>query len=1022
MALPQHHALIYRDVFLHAEARDIYLLMPTVYYISRNERAQWFVDRLNGVVNIPCGDKQSSPVKNGNSEDVPQEECEHQEIEVLSVVPSVTSPIHESKSAQFRITPETQVVFLAPRYKLAFILDMSPTVANIDIASAGVLYDKIITALTSTMKETIATLLIPGSTTPFSPVIFITIIAHTSLVNCRKNQVLIQGCVLTRDNVDSILERVQHQLRRFESCVASSLAEVVDTKTLEEEDDDEQHLTGGLFEDIVEPPVTPDPAMYLTTPEASFVNMMRYGILALQMLPENSNGGIIVLTDGIVGMPDANMFESLMARLRHANISCSFVQLSASKSLGGLGQVPYPDLMKFIATATFGAYFSQPPKCDPDCGMNKCHHAFLTWSFRKGLSSYTFGDQVNNVEMSQDLIWTDRVPAFAGSDKLQWTPKLMRKKLTERTLHLPMPVVLSCRMREGYSIQEIVIKGESQIEVRLAQLWRDNVRILYALSSVWPLDAKRLCRVEVGVEATYDFLHDVTCPMKKPFNSPYRTAVVKKYWHMLQDMSDTDQRLLQLHSFNTNVIHFTVPESIKQGVPLLIQAANSSTPELNSQFSSKDPAVMQFVSFWKHVLDISNWQKWLHTHRIGLILEHDIALAKHLHVPNSSGRFNVITCRQAQSALNFFLRDWCTFVLVENHLYVKLQYKDAEKPPTSFYVVHTAAKPPCIVLRLGFIGGTPCKDRNEELIILKEHLSQLNFPGQRGTQVEDKGSKTVLPVNQRKPSLEAIAGPPHPAQIGHKPPLQRLWSEIPCCKITRKPIEKMLIKYERMPLTFNFLDCPPAVDQSGHLTQALSADRLAYDNFTILSRYLFHHRWIWRVQSGSSSSSPPLLALGRILSNLAQIRLQEGFNFAHTHCGIVNLVAELRMEEDESSPDEEFKGQRPDVVPSILQYVIFPPHTTTAARDSVSEEDPEFMDAEHAEGELQIITECWVEPQSGVVSDNPPERSFLDGLHFSNIPQATDRCSLQWCFLRSHNQLLSSALKSNDGNKYSCGK
>lgn len=39
------------------------------------------------------------------------------------------------------------------------------------------------------------------------------------------------------------------------------------------------------------------------------------------------------------------------------------------------------------------------------------------------------------------------------------------------------------------------------------------------------------------------------------------------------------------------------------------------------------------------------------------------------------------------------------------------------------------------------------------------------------------------------------------------------------------------------------------------------------------------------------------------------------------------------LQEDETSPDEEFKGQRPDVVPSILQYVIFPPHTTTAARD-----------------------------------------------------------------------------------------
>jgi len=72
--------------------------------------------------------------------------------------------------------------------------------------------------------------------------------------------------------------------------------------------------------------------------------------------------------------------------------------------------------------------------------------------------------------------------------------------------------------------------------------------------------------------------------------------------------------------------------------------------------------------FWCYVCR----QKWMHTHRIGFILEHDVPLGKHLHIPNSSGRFHNATCRQASAALNFFLRDYSTFVLMENHSYVTL--------------------------------------------------------------------------------------------------------------------------------------------------------------------------------------------------------------------------------------------------------------------------------------------------------------------------------------------------------------
>ena len=68
-------------------------------------------------------------------------------------------------------------------------------------------------------------------------------------------------------------------------------------------------------------------------------------------------------------------------------------------------------------------------------------------------------------------------------------------------------------------------------------------------------------------------------------------------------------------------------------------------------------------------------QKWLHTHRIGVIIEHDEPLGKHLHIPNSSGRFHSVLCRQGLESLNVFLQDWCSFILMENHSYIKLLYK-----------------------------------------------------------------------------------------------------------------------------------------------------------------------------------------------------------------------------------------------------------------------------------------------------------------------------------------------------------
>ena len=80
---------------------------------------------------------------------------------------------------------------------------------------------------------------------------------------------------------------------------------------------------------------------------------------------------MVVITDGVVGVGETELFDSLLANLRHQTISCSFIQTSSRFHLqNGLGFIPYPELLQFIATSTFGAYFAQLPE---DVSLNTLH-------------------------------------------------------------------------------------------------------------------------------------------------------------------------------------------------------------------------------------------------------------------------------------------------------------------------------------------------------------------------------------------------------------------------------------------------------------------------------------------------------------------------------------------------------------------------------------------------------------------------------------------------------------------------
>lgn len=109
---------------------------------------------------------------------------------------------------------------------------------------------------------------------------------------------------------------------------------------------------------------------------------------------------------------------------------------------------------------------------------------------------------------------------------------------------------------------------------------------------------------------------------------------------------------------------------MKSGVPLFYLPPNESAL-INA---SSDFGYPQFDAFWRPicVLDLGYWQRWLHSHRISILLQHDRPIPKHLHLPSASGRYHTIQCRQViYYSLWLILHDFYYDLLIENYYILK---------------------------------------------------------------------------------------------------------------------------------------------------------------------------------------------------------------------------------------------------------------------------------------------------------------------------------------------------------------
>ncbi len=150
------------------------------------------------------------------------------------------------------------------------------------------------------------------------------------------------------------------------------------------------------------------------------------------------------------------------------------------------------------------------------------------------------------------------------------------------------------------------------------------------------------------MEGGYDTMHDlmnIRNSEQQAQVSRERSSVTNKFQLTLQHLNYVDKLLVHLESFTSNPANYTLPDSVADKVslfhfcprkklikefqvPVFHLPQNSASSNLGN--FAHDSAHGQFFSYWKPInsLDLNIWHRWLHTHRINLLMNNDYPMQK----------------------------------------------------------------------------------------------------------------------------------------------------------------------------------------------------------------------------------------------------------------------------------------------------------------------------------------------------------------------------------------------------------
>lgn len=209
--------------------------------------------------------------------------------------------------------------------------------------------------------------------------------------------------------------------------------------------------------------------------------------------------------------------------------------------------------------------------------------------------------------------------------------------------------------------------------------------------------AYRYCVVNLKVYANYLFLHEVTSERAEKINNNYRLSVHERFAFHFHLLNHVDDYLEKISSFNLDPSIYFVPARYIGGLSPVFLTVQGLGGQLEMHLAGnltadEVPRDARFAGYWSSLLalDIANCYRWMHTDTIYILLEHDSPLPVNLFIPvqfKGVRGTSSITCRQSLSRIHSILCKWCSFVLLENHTYIRLEYPQQTESVSSVWII-----------------------------------------------------------------------------------------------------------------------------------------------------------------------------------------------------------------------------------------------------------------------------------------------------------------------------------------------
>ncbi|KAJ3156501.1 KICSTOR complex protein szt2 [Geranomyces variabilis] len=363
------------------DAKHMVLLQNRPSLFSRSDYDLWILDRL------------MKPFAAGDIDDDEMFVVEVSEQEE-SVTPYLAVQQQQRQPDQlFRMTPDTHIVSFAPKYRVAFVVDKSPSMSVVDDSSGkaktlgSVAFETLCKCLDGLCRPfSVPSSLARGPLYQIKPVVYVSVIAECGSSYFRGAQsasaakhaaahptrVLIQEVVVTESNLEALCERLYDALSAYEHDMVQQRQK--DSRNAAEAAE-ETTAVREMPSEAVDGAIQPDP---VELAEASgkldgggdsdvplnlhtVYQAIGTALTAVELMPSDCMPSIVLLTDGVIGAVGAGeaVARDAVLKLSAYNAIFTVIQIGSSKGFSAgvnFGHVADNEFLRFLAIAAEGTF------------------------------------------------------------------------------------------------------------------------------------------------------------------------------------------------------------------------------------------------------------------------------------------------------------------------------------------------------------------------------------------------------------------------------------------------------------------------------------------------------------------------------------------------------------------------------------------------------------------------------------------------------------------------------------------